>query len=48
MNRRFTVSARKQSLLSTMEKGFNVFEEIPFRATSLNRQRRRLKTDPNG
>lgn len=44
---RSTNTSRKSSLVSTMQKGFNFFEDINFRSRSLTRPLRRIKTDPN-
>jgi hypothetical protein len=42
-----TLTSRKSSLVTTMHRGFNYFEDLNFRSRSLTRPVRRIKTDPN-
>jgi hypothetical protein len=48
MSRRASISAPKDSLLTTVRDGFTTFEDLHFRTGSLSRPRKRLKTSPNG
>lgn len=48
MTLRSPATSKRNSLFSTIRSGFNQFEEIGFRSTSVQKGRTRIKTDPSG